>query len=447
MDGMTTKIQRWLSQSNDIVLTLWASVAAFSCYFSMYAFRKPFTAATYDDMSFWGMDYKIILVVSQVLGYMLSKFIGIKVISEMTAKNRPLSILCLIGFAELALLGFALVPKPYNIVCLFFNGLPLGLIWGIVFSFLEGRRQTEVMGAGLAASFILASGVSKSIGKTLILDYQIPTFWMPFATGALFIVPLLISVWMLSQIPTPSVLDEKMRSKRSPMNGKERKILFKRYVWGLVPLTVFYFMLTAFRDFRDNFIVEIWADLGYNNASILTTAEIPITIFVLIIVGLTVFIKDNATAFWVNHLAIMSGCAVVMLSTFLYENHWISPVSWMISVGFGLYLAYILYQSLIFDRLLATFREVGNAGFLMYVADAFGYLGSVSILFLKNFGAKKMAWSAFFIQASFIVSFAGIVLVFMSFFYFYQKYEYRKISFHTDDMILNFDKKDMKTTV
>jgi Family of unknown function (DUF5690) len=444
---MTTKIQRWLSQSNGIVLTLWASVAAFSCYFSMYAFRKPFTAATYEGLSFWDIDYKIILVVSQVLGYMLSKFIGIKVISEMTAKSRPLSILCLIGFAELALLGFALVPTPYNIVCLFFNGLPLGLIWGIVFSFLEGRRQTEAMGAGLAVSFIISSGVSKSIGKTLMLDYHVSAFWMPFATGALFIVPLLISVWMLSQIPTPSVLDEKMRSKRQPMNGKERSILFKRYIWGLVPLTFFYFMLTAFRDFRDNFIVEIWADLGYNNATILTTAEIPIAVCVLIIVGLTVFIKDNATAFWVNHLAILVGCCVVMLATYCYENHWISPIYWMIAVGFGLYLAYILFQSLIFDRLLATFKEIGNAGFLMYVADAFGYLGSVGILFLKNFGAKKMAWSAFFIQASFIVSFMGIVLVFMSLSYFYQKYESRKISFHTDDMILDFDKKDLKTTV
>jgi hypothetical protein len=444
---MIIKTQEWLSKSNDIILTLWASVAAFSCYFSMYAFRKPFTAATYVGFSFLGMDYKIILVVSQVLGYMLSKFIGIKIISEMTAKNRPLSILCLIGIAELALLLFAIVPPPYNIVFLFFNGLPLGLIWGIVFSFLEGRRQTEAMGAGLAVSFIISSGVSKSIGKTLISDYQIPTFWMPFATGALFIVPLLISVWMLSHIPTPSVLDEKMRSKRCPMNAKERSILFKRYAWGLVPLTLFYFMLTAFRDFRDNFIVEIWADLGYNNASILTTAEIPIAICVLVIVGLTVFIKDNATAFWVNHLAILIGCCVVILSTYCYQNHWISPISWMITVGFGLYLAYILYQSLIFDRMLATFREVGNAGFLMYVADAFGYLGSVGILFLKNFGAKKMAWAAFFIQASFIVSFMGIVLVFMSLSFFYQKYEYRKITFHTDDMILDFDKKDLKTSL
>ena len=441
---MKLKLQTGLR--NEIFLTIWAGTAAFLCYFSMYAFRKPYTAGTYEGLTVGAFDYKIVLVVSQVLGYMVSKFIGIKVISEMTNKSRPLSILLLIGFAELSLLLFAFIPTPYNIVCLFFNGLPLGLIWGIVFSFLEGRRQTEAMGAALAVSFIIASGVSKSIGKTLISDYAVPEFWMPFTTGALFIIPLLIAVWMLTQIPPPSVFDEKMRSKRRPMNAKERAKFFRQYALGIVALVVFYLMLTAFRDFRDNFIVEIWSDLGYHNAAILTTAEIPIAILVLSIVAATVFIKDNAAAFWIQHLAIVVGCCVVMVSTYLFEYRFISPVMWMISVGFGLYLAYILFQSLIFERLIAAFKEVGNVGFLMYVADAFGYLGSVGIMFLKNFGAKTMAWSAFFIQASYVVSLSGIFLIFISFVYFYQKYEYRKITFHTNDMMADIENQSVITS-
>jgi len=61
----------------------------------------------------------------------------------------------LIIIAWLVLLLFALIPFPYNFWVLFFNGLPLGFIWGIVFSFLEGRRYTEVLGAMMASSFIL----------------------------------------------------------------------------------------------------------------------------------------------------------------------------------------------------------------------------------------------------------------------------------------------------
>ena len=52
----------------------------------MYAFRKPFTAGSYvEPSSFGGVGYKSILVTAQVLGYTLSKFIGIKVVAEVAA--------------------------------------------------------------------------------------------------------------------------------------------------------------------------------------------------------------------------------------------------------------------------------------------------------------------------------------------------------------------------
>ena len=56
----------------------------------MYAFRKPFTAAKYEDMVWLGIGFKTILIASQVTGYTLSKFIGIKLISEMPAEKRGL---------------------------------------------------------------------------------------------------------------------------------------------------------------------------------------------------------------------------------------------------------------------------------------------------------------------------------------------------------------------
>jgi Family of unknown function (DUF5690) len=409
--------------NNDTALAIWATVAAFSTYFCMYAFRKPFTAGTFDGQTVWGMDFKIALVIAQVLGYMLSKFIGIKVISEMSAQRRPLSILVLIGFSWLALLIFTVAPTEFKPFCLFMNGIPLGLIWGIVFSFLEGRRLTELLGAGLAVSFIVSSGVVKSVGKWLMTTYGYTEFQMPFTVGAIFIVPLMVSVWMLMQIPPPSVSDKILRSERRPMTGADRRALFNRYAFGIICLTAFYFVLTAFRDFRDNFIVEIWADLGYTDASVLTTTEIPIAISVLILVALLILVKDNAMAFWLNHLLILFGGVMVILSNYLYENHFISAYTWMIMVGFGLYLSYILFQSLIFDRMIATFKEAANVGFLMYVADAFGYLGSIGSLLLKNFGGKNISHLEYFVVGGYVMAAACFVLVLASYYYFFEKYE------------------------
>src|SRR6187551_143591 len=151
----------------------------------MYAFRKPFTAASFDDASALGASLKPLLVMAQVFGYMVSKFIGIKVIAEMPPERRALGILVLITAGELSLVLFGILPPPWNGVGLFCNGLALGMVFGLVLGFLEGRQQTEALAAGLCASFILADGVTKSVGAWL-LNRGVSEFWMPAAAGLCF---------------------------------------------------------------------------------------------------------------------------------------------------------------------------------------------------------------------------------------------------------------------
>jgi hypothetical protein len=45
----------------------WCLVAAFGTYFCMYAFRKPYTAAGYQDLLLGGIGYKAVLVIAQVV--------------------------------------------------------------------------------------------------------------------------------------------------------------------------------------------------------------------------------------------------------------------------------------------------------------------------------------------------------------------------------------------
>ena len=93
-----------------------AAAAAFATYFCMYAFRKPFTAATFQDQAIWGWKFKNVLIISQLAGYMLSKMIGVKVISEMRSDRRARTIIGLILAAELALVGFAFGPAEWKVV-------------------------------------------------------------------------------------------------------------------------------------------------------------------------------------------------------------------------------------------------------------------------------------------------------------------------------------------
>jgi MFS family permease len=389
----------------------------------MYTYRKSFAVGTFSDLSFGGIDYKIWLITAQVLGYMVSKFIGIRVVAEMSGKNRGRAMLVLVAIAELALLGFAVLPMPYNAICLFFNGLPLGMLWGLVFSYLEGRRTTEFLGAALAGSFIFAAGLVKTSGQLLMQVGGISQFWMPFVLGLVFFLPLAGFVWLLEQIPPPTAQDVQMRTRRQAMNAQERAKFSREFAFGIVSLVLGYILLTAFREFRDNFAPEIWQSLGFGKSpQIFAFTETIITIFILLIISLLFIIQDNFKAFMIYHCLILSGFLLVGISTWLFENQYLSPVWWMTLVGLGLYLSYVPFNNLMFDRWLGAFRYTANVGFLMYVADSFGYLGSVGVLFYKNFGQPDLSWLAFFKYACYLMAIGGIVLTGLAMFYFQVKY-------------------------
>ncbi|MDN5204954.1 DUF5690 family protein [Fulvivirgaceae bacterium BMA10] len=418
------KVSKWLSERHSSFFTIYTILAAFGTYSCMYAFRKPFAVATFDQLEIWGVSYKVLLIIAQIIGYALSKFVGIKVVSEMTGEKRAISILLLIGISGLALFLFAITPVYWNIIFLFLNGLPLGMVWGLVFSYLEGRRFTEVLGAGLSISFIFSSGFVKSIGSYLMLSWGISEFWMPFTTGILFAGPLVLFIWMLDQVPPPSDLDVKLRTERMPMKGKDRLRFFKAFSLGLIMLIIVYTLLTVLRDFRDNFAAEIWQTLGYGDSpDIFTRTEVPISLAILVILGSLMAIKSNFKALIVNHLIILVGVLTVGAGTFAFEQALIGPVSWMICIGFGLYLAYVPFNSIFFDRLIAAFKYVSNVGFLIYLADAFGYLGSVGVLFYKEFAFAELSWLNFFVKSCYIMSLAGGFMIATSLVYFLLKYQ------------------------
>lgn len=88
---------------SDALFILWAGGAALLSYSLVYALRKPFTAATFDGLDFFGMDYKTATSIIQISGYFISKLIGIKVISELKKENRLKFIILSVAVAELSL--------------------------------------------------------------------------------------------------------------------------------------------------------------------------------------------------------------------------------------------------------------------------------------------------------------------------------------------------------
>lgn len=364
---------------------VWAIVAAFGTYFCMYAFRKPFTAGSFASTEAGGQSFKTILVISQVMGYMLSKFIGIKIISEMRPERRALSIFALVCLAEVALVAFGFVPRPWNALCMFLNGLPLGMVFGLVLGFLEGRRLTEALAAGLCASFIVADGFTKSVGAWL-LNSGVPEHWMPATAGALFILPLGMFAWMLSRTPAPDRVDMAARNERHRMSGEDRMGLFRRHAIPISLLSLMYLLVTILRSFRADFAPEIWTALGARTLpSVFTYSEIIVAAGVMAMSASFVLVHDNRWAFFASLAACACGFFLVALA--LLGNsltNVLSPFAFMVMVGLGLYMPYVAVHTTVFERLLAMTKDKGNVGFLMYVVDSVGYLGYVAVMLTKT---------------------------------------------------------------
>jgi len=414
IDQYKQKVAKWPYG----VLSAMAAVSSFGAYTCMYAFRKAFAAGTFSGLQYLHVDYKVWLVIAQVIGYTLSKFYGVKFISELKPGQRAKYILMLIGIAWAALLFFSIIPAPYNIICLFINGFPLGLIWGLVFGYLEGRKSTEFMAAVLSISLIFASGFVKTVARMLMSSFHISEYSMPFITGALFVLPLLLFVFTLELMPPPTPEDIRLRTKRLPMDAAERKSFLQRFLPGVILTLIIYVLLTIMRDVRDSFEVEIWNSMGIKDNTIYTKIDTIISVIVLIAMSLLILIKQNLKAFRLIHVMIISGCILIGIGTVLFTFHLISPMVWMTLAGLGLYLGYVPYNAVFFERLLASFHYKGNVGFLIYVADSMGYLGSVSVLLVKEFGQPSISWGMFFKDSVLAVAVVGGICATLSLLYF-----------------------------
>jgi Family of unknown function (DUF5690) len=421
MNLLSSRLQQQLAKSNQLTFVIVAGLVAFTAYGCVYALRKPFTAASFEGLYIWGVQYKIALVIAQVAGYSLSKFWGIRIIAGLRPEHRSRALLLLSSIAALSLLGFALSPMSWGVFWLFLNGIPLGMGWGVVFSYIEGRRVTEWLAAMLCINFILSSGWVKTVGKWMVLE-GVSEFWMPVLVAATFFPILLICAWLLEHLPPPSAADQAARQQRLPMTAQAQRALFSRYAPGLLLLTAVYLVLTILRDLRDNFAIELWTEMGYGSAaSVLTASELPIALFMLLLIGLMASLRNNRFALWCNHAAIIVGALLLLVTTWLFQQQLSSPWWWMTLSGCGIFLGYILFNGIIFDRLLAAFEERGNVGFLMYIADAIGYLGSVATLLWRNFGVPNTNWVAFYGQLCIVGSVVVMVLTGISWWYFGQK--------------------------
>ena len=413
-------------------LVAFSMAAAFVTYFCMYSFRKPFDATEFNahaadgslvltgqgkavPLKFAGspVDLKTMCVIAQVIGYMLSKYLGTRICSEVPGRFRGWLMLGLIVWAGCALALFGVLPPDLKPLAMLLNGLPLGMVWGLCIRYLEGRRTTELMIAGLSCSYVVAGAITRDVGRDLVMtQWGVPEEFMPAATGLLFLLPFALGVWLLNQIPPPTIADTAARGERKEMSRATRWAFLRHYGLGFGLLLAAYFFLTMFRDFRDHYGKEIFRTLGYGDGkAIFTQTEWPAGFSVLAALACLFLIRRHKAALVAVYTVIIGGFALVGVSAVLYLTGVIDGFWMMLLFAIGLYLAYVPYGAMLFERMMAASRFVGTAAFAIQLADGVGYTGSVIIQLLRDFvfGEFDRLW--FVVRLGLLVSVAGVLLM------------------------------------
>jgi hypothetical protein len=262
-----------------------------------------------------------------------------------------------------------------------------------------------------------------------MLEWNITEQWMPFMTGLVFFLPLVLFLFLLERVPKPDKQDVDERTRRTPMTKEDRKKFLRHFGFGIAAVTITYLFLTIMRDLRDNFMSNIWIELGYaNNSSIFAKTETNTSLVILLMISMMVLIRRNIRAFRIVHIAILLGFMLAGISSALFVTGYLDGAVWMQLVGLGLYMAYVPFNCIFFERLIATFRIGGNVGFLIYIADAFGYLGSISVMLTKEVLKVTLNWSEFYSQGAILFSTVGCVGTIISFIYFNRKYRLQKLT-------------------
>lgn len=391
-DGLAAAVPRkgW-------VVAVMLTICSFAAYTFVYFLRVPLFVPTWKDREVAGFDFKTVAAIAQIAGYAAGKFPSIYFIPRMPRKYwvHSMAAEVVLAAASVALVG--VVPPAAAVVCVFTSSFFLSPIWSTLIRFLEGRNGTETIIAAVSLSYIAMSGIIRSISAGLI-DAGYSNGTMLFITATVGAVGGVGSILGVNWVPSPSVADVKSRAERKSLPLAEGCRLLGR--WGGVfgPVTLCYILLTCMRSFRDYFQTELLTDaLGSDfDPSAFAVSESITAACVLIGIATMGLIENNRIALFAMLSLMVLGQIITIGATLLWFAGILPGFPLIIATGIGIFLAYVPPGAMLYDRLMAVSGEHFTTSFLILVSDFAGYIGTISLLCVKQTDVLTVSYAAFF---------------------------------------------------
>ncbi len=165
--------------------------------------------------------------------------------------------------------------------------------------------------------------------------------------------------------------------------------------------------------------------------SVFARSELVVAACVTALNALAVWITHNLAAIRVTVVLMSAAFALVGASAIAQSAGWTSPFVFMVACGVGLYVPYVAFHTTLFERLIAASRYPGNLGFLMYLADAMGYLGYTVVIVVRTISTTAESTGAvlpFFRSSLLVVAATSMLALWTALFYFRKVLEREALS-------------------
>ena len=203
------------------------------------------------------------------------------------------------------------------------------------------------------------------------------------------------------------------------MSRADRWHWLQRHGLGICLICVGYLLVTILRSLRADFAPEIWAALGTTGQpGVFIRSELWVTLGIVAVNGSVFLVRDNRRSFFLSLAVSLGGLLAATVAVIGQRSGWLEGLPFMILLGLGLYLPYVAVHTTVFERLIAMTRDRGNLGYLLYLADAFGYLGYVAVMGFKLIAKPAGDFLVFFQHTALVtlmlavIAFAGAWAVF-----------------------------------
>lgn len=164
--------------------------------------------------TFKDISPKELLVLAFTLGFALGKIPAILFVSNLPPWKRLKFLLTTVSIAYVLIVGFfSITPTLVQAILVLLGAIPLSSMFGVLTQYLEGRRATEELSAGLSIVLLLGGAVSRCLASSvfgLLKEWD----YVPLIIASAYMPICLVSLVVLDTTPPPTKVDVTQRQER-----------------------------------------------------------------------------------------------------------------------------------------------------------------------------------------------------------------------------------------